>query len=159
MSSMENVGLGRRGSAMILSLLYVSQSTLKLPQEAGEVDKILQVAQERNPTLEITGLLASTEGRFAQVLEGPAAHVDELMARIARDTRHRDVTVVRRAAVPGRQFAEWAMGYNGSSMVVDRYIKPLLQQGNSAERARNLADELMGLMVALRERLDTRRQA
>ena len=134
---------------MITSLLYVSQSSLKLPQEFEEIDKILQVAQERNQRLDVTGMLTFTEARFAQVLEGPPAHVEGLVARIAGDPRHRDVTVVRRIEVEERSFPDWAMGFNGTSPVIDRQIKPLLQQGNSEERIRDLAERLMGLMVEL----------
>lgn len=107
------------------SLLYVSHSCLVRPHDDPEIAKIIEVSRERNRALKVTGALIATHRFFAQVLEGPDAAIDELMLSIARDRRHRDVTVVRREALPARRFDNWSMAYSGAAGYVDRDIEPL----------------------------------
>lgn len=59
----------------------------------------------------MTGLLLHADGAFLQVLEGPAAAVDELYARLASDSRHEHVATVSRRAITERTFPTWRMGY------------------------------------------------
>jgi hypothetical protein len=134
---------------MVSSLLYVSQSTLRQLEQAAEVDRIVEVAQSRNTDLGVTGSLIFTESRFAQILEGPRAAIEELMSSIRRDPRHRDVNVVLTEDLPARRFPYWALAYNGPSIFVDRHVKPLLQQEmNPADRELR-AGRLLRLMVEL----------
>lgn len=111
---------------MITSLLYVSVSTLKLPDEAGEVYELVGVARSRNATLDVTGALIFTETHFAQILEGSAAAVEELMVSIRADRRHREVNTVSVIETPQRRFADWSMAYSGPSFYLDRHVTPLL---------------------------------
>lgn len=111
---------------MITSLLYVSVSTLKLPGEAHEVDDLVAVARSRNATLDVTGALIFTEMHFAQILEGSAAAVEELMVSIRADRRHREVSTVSVIETPQRRFPDWSMAYSGPSFYLDRHVTPLL---------------------------------
>ena len=137
---------------MTSSLLYVSQSNLRLPAQAAEVDRIVATARARNALLNVTGALVFTQARFAQILEGPEASIAELMASIERDKRHRDVEVVLVETIAERRFPDWSMAYRGGSIFVDRHIKPLLQHGVSDSTRSDTATKLLDLMVEVTQR-------
>ena len=79
--------------------------------ETGELAQLLEVARENNARLGLTGMLLHAEGSFFQVLEGPADVVDALYARIERDQRHGQVTLVIREPIAKRCFDAWTMGF------------------------------------------------
>lgn len=130
----------------IRCLLYVSESCLKWPEEAGEVDDIVESARRRNEALSITGALIYTRAHFAQVLEGDADSLREVMASVHADHRHRKVRVVTDEAVDRRQFPNWSMAYSGPSFYVDRQIRPLLSESPEPARSRRAAAGLLALM-------------
>ncbi|MEA2999125.1 MAG: hypothetical protein QOH04_2658 [Sphingomonadales bacterium] len=127
-------------------LLYVSRSLLRLPDEAGEVDRIIAVARPENERLGVTGALMFTQAHFAQVLEGDQAAVETLMERIRRDPRHDTVTIVSAAAREARLFPRWSMAYSGGSLYVDRHVKPLLAPAPEPGASERLAEKLVRLM-------------
>jgi hypothetical protein len=127
-------------------LLYVSRSLLRLPEEAGEVDRIAAVARRENERLAVTGALVFTRAHFAQVLEGEKDAVDTLMQRIRADSRHESVTVVSQGGRDGRLFPRWSMAYSGGSLYVDRHIKPLLSPAAEQDATERLAGKLVRLM-------------
>ena len=92
----------------LVRLFYVSE--ILTPISAVEVQVILGASQIRNRRLDVTGMLAQSEGHFAQVLEGRREAVDEVMARISRDSRHASLRVLLEESITRRQFAHWAMG-------------------------------------------------
>ena len=71
----------------------------------------------------ITGALVFTGSHFSQVLEGPAAAVQALMAAILRDPRHRDVRMLCESAAAKRRFGHWAM-----VLVQDAGLQPLVEE-------------------------------
>ncbi|ESQ76098.1 hypothetical protein ABAC402_06525 [Asticcacaulis sp. AC402] len=71
---------------------------------------ILEQSRVNNPPRGITGLLCHTSEVFAQVLEGGRAEVSELLGRLMRDTRHRNVTLLVYEEIKERSFAGWSMG-------------------------------------------------
>jgi hypothetical protein len=127
-------------------LLYVSRSLLRLPDEAGEVDRIVLVARRENVRLGVTGALVFTRAHFAQVLEGDQGAVESLMERIRSDSRHTEVKVVSAGAREGRLFPHWSMAYSGGSLYVDRHIKPLLAPDPEPGATDRLAEKLVRLM-------------
>ena len=133
------------------TLLYVSESLLRLPEEAGRLQNILDVSRERNAALGVTGALIAARGHFAQVLEGPAEGVAAVMDSIDRDPRHRRVTLVLDRVTPHRQFAAWTMSlaYSGDSFYVDRHIAPLLEEDGQAPARSMLAPQLFYLIQEL----------
>ncbi|HEY0147482.1 MAG TPA: BLUF domain-containing protein [Allosphingosinicella sp.] len=131
------------------SLLYVSQSLLKLPDEEGELSRIIEVARQRNAELSVTGALVFTQESFAQVLEGPSAAVDTLMESIVRDPRHRHVKVVRELALAERLFAKWTMAYSGPSLYVERHIRPLLFAAAGDDESHDASERLLYLIEEL----------
>ena len=95
--------------ATLERLFYVS----RIAEAGGPVDiqRILGPARMRNRRLDVTGMLAYSGRHFAQVLEGSTAAVEQLVAAVARDTRHTDFTLVFRRAITARHYGEWEMGY------------------------------------------------
>ncbi len=93
---------------MLARLFYVSEVAPGLSDV--DLQMILGVAQVNNRRLDVTGMLAQSDGHFAQVLEGRAQAVATLIDRIRGDARHVDVRVLLEERILRRQFERWAMG-------------------------------------------------
>lgn len=92
---------------MLVRLLYASRL---IDGSAAIIESILAQSRSKNPELGITGVLCHGGGVFMQVLEGGRAPVNELYNRIARDDRHREVTLLHYEEIPERRFSNWTMG-------------------------------------------------
>jgi hypothetical protein len=128
-----------------ISLLYVSRSALRLPDEAGAVDAIIATSLLRNRQLDVTGALVFTERQFAQYLEGPAEGVHRLMDSIRRDPRHNDVRIIFDKPLQARRFPTWAMAYAGPSTFVAGHVLTLAD-ADSPSREAKAAERLIALM-------------
>ena len=113
---------------MITSLLYVSRKCISPEREAAEVAAIVDISTKRNVLLNVTGSLVATQNNFAQIIEGPQTSIDELMASIMRDQRHKDIFVLETIALNERRFADWSMSYSGPSTYVAKHIEPLFDE-------------------------------
>ncbi len=93
----------------LVRLVYASH----LAEGCGpaELGKILDVSRKNNRDIGVTGALCYSEMGFLQCLEGPAAPVNELYRRIARDDRHVDVTLLDYTSIDHRDFGRWSMAY------------------------------------------------
>lgn len=90
---------------------YVSRAPIKdrsVRMPAGLSD-IVRVSSKHNPELQITGIISYREGQYLQVLEGPYAAVDKLMAKITSDPRHEDIWVFLEKNVTERSFDNWGV--------------------------------------------------
>lgn len=104
-------------------MTYVSRSLLDLASADAGVNAIIETSRMRNATDGITGALIFSGTHFAQTLEGRADLVRALMAKIAADPRHTDVTVVSQATITHeRDYESWSMAYNGRTTFVQRHI-------------------------------------
>lgn len=90
-------------------LFYVSRPLEQV--DAAVVNAILAQSRRLNRQRDVTGALAYSGDYFAQVLEGDAEHLAALLQRIARDRRHRDMTVIFEQHITRRDYGEWSMGY------------------------------------------------
>ncbi len=90
-------------------LIYVSLANGDLSEQ--QLLELLEVSRENNVRDEITGMLLYKERRFMQLLEGSEAAVCATYNRIARDSRHSDVTILLEGPTQERDFAEWSMGF------------------------------------------------
>jgi hypothetical protein len=138
---------GKIGAIMIDSLLYVSRAALRTDTDGSGIEDILAVARPRNQSLGVTGALIFTNDNFAQLLEGPADAIDQLMISIGRDPRHKDVRTVREEKDVTRRFEGWHMAYNGSSMFVARHVRVLAASFDAPSEAHTA--RLMALMISL----------
>ena len=89
--------------------VYISTAKHDLHDE--ELAVLLDVSRRNNAARGITGALAYHDHAFIQVLEGPEAPVEALLATIARDDRHTGLMVCERTRVDGRAFGGWSMGW------------------------------------------------
>ncbi len=83
---------------MIRQLLYRSAQLYEF--SAQDMGRLLRDARAHNARHGIGGLLLLHDGLFMQLLEGPAAAVDALYARIVRDPRHCEVRLLVRREQP-----------------------------------------------------------
>jgi hypothetical protein len=128
----------------LIQCIYASAASRDF--ETEELAQLLQVARESNAKLGLTGMLLYAEGSFFQVLEGQAAVVDALYAKIERDRRHAKVTLVIRESIPMRFFDAWTMGFYkvsreelaGISGVNDFFGKDRTEISVDAGRAKKL---------------------
>jgi len=72
---------------------------------------LLSKARNANVARGITGMLVYINGNFLQVIEGAEAAVDELLAKIMKDSRHKRTLVMVREPITTRSFADWSMGF------------------------------------------------
>ena len=91
-------------------LIYVSIAT-KCYSGAELVD-FLNEWRENNEKLSLTGMLLYKDGKFMQVLEGEEETVKQLSAKIDRDPRHTNVTLLLQGPTSEREFPDWSMGFH-----------------------------------------------
>ena len=93
---------------MLTRVFYISE----IADSVTEIDVqiILGVAQVNNRRLDVTGMLAQSDGHFAQLLEGRSDVMRTLVQKIAGDRRHRSVRLILQDSIQTRQFPRWSMG-------------------------------------------------
>ena len=64
---------------------------------------------------DVTGFLVQSNGAFLQLVEGPAASLDELLDVLACDPRHHSIEVLVREDIAQRSFPRWRMERVGAS--------------------------------------------
>jgi hypothetical protein len=98
---------------MTYQIIYSSDASI--PMQSDDLEDLLEQAREHNAQRGITGALVYVDGIFLQILEGEAATIKALMARISRDLRHEAVTVLQEGEVPSARFSDWTMAYIGAT--------------------------------------------
>ena len=88
--------------------MYISTATRRL--SGDEVEEIGRVSSKNNLKVGITGILFSAHEFFFQILEGEEDSVDQLLARLRQDPRHRDLVILKAEhGIAERLFAKWSM--------------------------------------------------
>ncbi|MVN75033.1 hypothetical protein GO988_01700 [Hymenobacter sp. HMF4947] len=90
-------------------IVFVSTATIEFGE--AELLKLLTQAWALHQEHGITGMMAYSNGRFLQVLEGSQAAVQSVYNNIAADLRHGKLEKLADGPVPHREFAEWHMGF------------------------------------------------
>ncbi|MBD8641723.1 MULTISPECIES: BLUF domain-containing protein [Sphingomonas] len=90
-------------------IIYISRA--KQNFTSGDLADLRDLADARNRSEDITGLLLSDGARFIQALEGDAAAVQAVMDRIAKDSRHDNISYLRPITTNCRQFRKWTTEY------------------------------------------------
>ncbi|MBS7791881.1 BLUF domain-containing protein [Roseococcus sp. SDR] len=130
-------------------LAYVSRATAASGAESAKhLAAILEVARRHNAEAGLTGALLHSRRWFAQVLEGERGALEALYARIMRDERHRDVTLLALHPAARRVFSRWSMVHAGQvpEQMIRRGLSGL---GETAAATAALRE----LMATLRARL------
>jgi hypothetical protein len=95
---------------VLVSVVYMSRAAV--PFDDAALAELLREARLRNEALGVSGLLLAKDGRFMQLLEGPAFSVDDRFAVIAKDPRHSEVKSLIRKDIDRRRFDGWSMAYH-----------------------------------------------
>ena len=119
---------------MLYTFVYCSRAADGV--DDAEVDRLIDAAQRRNLTCGITGLLVFGCGVFFQWIEGPAAEVRKLMARLHGDPRHCDIVSLDQSEEKReRLYPNWQMERVGADD-----IREVLQDAlESAKDENNIA--------------------
>ena len=89
-------------------IVYVSN---KAENSEPTVVRDIAIDSSRNNQMNnISGVLMGVGDHFLQVLEGESEVLDELLAKIEVDPRHRDLRVLYRGEMGERVFGRWSMG-------------------------------------------------
>ena len=91
---------------MVMQLIYMSQP---FGYEEAILSGILLTARRRNARDGITGALICRQDIYLQLIEGEAAPIEALWARLQLDDRHLEVTLLSREDVAARILPDWAM--------------------------------------------------
>jgi hypothetical protein len=90
----------------VVQLIYASRP---FGFDAGALDSILHAARRHNARDGITGALLCRHDLFMQLLEGPRDAVTRCFARILRDDRHVEVSLLWCGDAQARLFPDWSM--------------------------------------------------
>lgn len=93
----------------LIQVVYVSTARADLTE--SDLEDIVATAARNNALRDLTGMLMFADGQFMQMLEGEEAVVEALLDRLRQDPRHEGLTVLERAAIEQRSFADWSMGF------------------------------------------------
>ena len=94
----------------LFQLVYISEAVEDLSY--SDLENILKTARLKNLALNITGILIHREGFFIQLLEGPKDHVKEVMSKIIKDRRHKNLRIIHEwDQVQNRFFTDWSMSF------------------------------------------------
>ncbi len=90
------------------------------------IETILRFSREHNPASGITGVLVTNKRMYAQILEGPAPAVKDLIGHIACDRRHQGLRVISSHASDHRIFDDWSMAFvrTNRDLEAEAYIFP-----------------------------------
>lgn len=93
----------------MIRITYLSEEST--PWTPRMLLDLLRQCHLNNPELGLTGLLVHGNGSFLQTIEGDDDAVDALVAKIARDPRHKNFRILRREVIQRRLYGGWSMGF------------------------------------------------
>ena len=102
----------------LIELTYVSEPA----QEMSFLGlmRLLYHSYLRNASAGVTGALIFENNRFGQVIEGPRTQIEDLWAKIQKDTRHKNIHLVESRPIEQRGFSKWTMVFQGSEEVAKK---------------------------------------
>lgn len=90
-------------------IVYTSEFTRDSSDADAVLSDIVGTAKKRNPSMGVTGLLFYHNRRFVQVIEGEKDSLEELIAILVKDNRHKNIERLVDQAIMKRGFREWNM--------------------------------------------------
>lgn len=105
------------GRGGLLRLIYASRFTGAERDFDETLRSVIAKSIQNNRVVDVTGFLVAGEGRFLQLLEGPASSVRETYERIGHDKRHADLALISSGAAEQRMFRDWNMGQRRLSAI------------------------------------------
>lgn len=110
----------------LIQVTYASRSTFPTTRTGGiepELARILLASRRNNPRRGLVGALYYGDGFFFQCIEGSSRAVDELLAKLENDPRHRDLKILSRRTLTERSFSAWSMKYVALESDVKRLLR------------------------------------
>ncbi|WP_051234519.1 BLUF domain-containing protein [Marinimicrobium agarilyticum] len=144
----------------LVQVVYISRATFKPAAASGGVEphvaRILQQSRTNNPRLGLGGVLYYGNGYFFQCLEGDRPVVEELLGKLKKDERHKDVRIVMEQKIQKREFTDWSMKYIPSNATVKGLLSRLgYKSFNPYEFDDNAIRKLLSTLQELRSRAET----
>lgn len=99
---------------VVYQIIYFSQGSQRLTE--SDLKSILKVSRLNNTKRQVTGVLIALDNCFLQLLEGSKDTVLNLFETIKKDDRHTDVLKVYQGQTSNRNFPEWSMGFEVTSL-------------------------------------------
>ena len=88
-----------------LSWCYVSTATPAF--DPARLDDLYAQGRAFNAPRRVSGVLLFCNGRFCQLLEGPAASMEEVIGRVQRSSLHTDLLTLHREPITLPVFPSW----------------------------------------------------
>lgn len=92
-----------------MSLTQIIYASKPFGFDASVLDDILTISRLRNSKSDVTGTLICRHDMYLQLIEGPAAAIENTYRRIEGDDRHVEMTLLLSRQVTDRLFPHWAM--------------------------------------------------
>ncbi len=89
-------------------LIYTSQPVKQF--SGPELIRLLHDARAYNSIDDICGVLLHRHGYFLQVIEGGIEPIENLLSRLRKDVRHKNIVIIYDGMVGRRVFSNWDMG-------------------------------------------------
>lgn len=140
-------------------IAYASLSTFKPFTTNTGVDvniaQILQIARQKNQQNRLVGALYYGNGCFFQCLEGEKQDIDALYAKLLRDPRHKDLTILVSESIEKSGFSSWEMKF----AAIDHEVRSFLRQHQLAKFdpykfSSEMSHQLIGMLQQADEALN-----
>jgi hypothetical protein len=94
-----------------MNLCRLIYKSISINETVGpeQLSRLVNRASSNNRKLGISGILALSDGRFLQLLEGPSKFVNELYCKIVKDPRHHQVELISFEDNVHTEFTDWSM--------------------------------------------------
>lgn len=93
----------------MIQMTYISTPSRSITTD--DLMEILNTSRLNNVCLGVSGMLLFTGNFFIQILEGEEKVVEDLIAMIKKDPRHKDIRIIEKKQIFTREYADWTMGF------------------------------------------------
>lgn len=129
-------------------LCYVSESTANQQPRLEDLTAILSEARHFNYKHDITGVLYYSNGQFFQCLEGESLVLEQLINKLEKDTRHKNIEVFEIKEILTRRFKTWSMKYVGRHSLIKQFFVNLgYPHFDPKKLNQDQIDDLLNLLV------------
>ncbi len=132
-------------------LIYASRAAPHIvPKMPSAFAEIFRAGLNGNREADITGALLACDTWFLQLLEGPRTRVWGTFQRIAMDSRHRSIYLLKAEPIEAREFSGWSLC--GGRLSLTGEIMTALQNGRKIGDPELLSPlTARGLLGAIRD--------
>ncbi|NHB57131.1 BLUF domain-containing protein [Acinetobacter sp. 194] len=136
---------------MLYQFCYCSTASTKPPEIFDDLRSILTEAYHFNHYHEISGVLYYADGYFFQCVEGEKQHLDQLVEKLKKDQRHKDLKFYGFKIIAERNFAAWKMKYVARHSEIKTYLSDL---GFDSFNLNDLDDDAIDILLDILTKAD-----